>query len=59
MYFAVAIKPGEEENERMIIDRSVRGNGLLFRTHEPQVAIRNILLLGARSGQLREIIRQL
>jgi hypothetical protein len=59
MYFAVAIKPGEETNERMMIDRSVRGNGLLFRTHEPQVAIRNILLLGARNEQLREIVRQL
>jgi hypothetical protein len=43
----------------MTIDRSVRGNGLLFRTHDPQAAIRNILLLGARNEQLREIIRQL
>ncbi len=43
----------------MTIDRSVRGNGLLFRTHEPQVAIKNVLLLGARNEQLREIVRQL
>jgi hypothetical protein len=59
MYFAVAIKPGDNSAERMTIDRSVRGNGLLFRTHDPQAAIRNILLLGARNEQLREIIRQL
>ncbi|MGO8141056.1 DUF6656 family protein, partial [Rhizobium leguminosarum] len=45
--------------EKMTIDRSVRGNGLLFRTHYPQAAIRNILLLCARNEQLREIIRQL
>jgi hypothetical protein len=37
----------------------VRGNGLLFRTNDPQIAIRNILLLGARNEQLRQIIRQL
>lgn len=59
MYFAVAIKPGEHTPEKMTIDRSVRGNGLLFRTDDPQVAIRNVLLLGARNEQLREIIRQL
>ncbi|AGS20762.1 hypothetical protein NXC12_CH00920 [Rhizobium etli] len=59
MYFAVAMKPGEDSSEKMTIDRSVRGNGLLFRTHDPQAAIRNILLLGARNEQLREIIRQL
>ncbi|MBB3592270.1 hypothetical protein FHX08_002614 [Rhizobium sp. BK529] len=59
MYFAVAIKPGESTPERMVVDRSVRGNGLLFRTNDPQIAIRNILLLGARNEQLRQIIRQL
>ncbi|MFA1626717.1 DUF6656 family protein [Rhizobium mongolense] len=59
MYFAVAIKPGEHTPEKMTIDRSIRGNGVLFRTDDPQVAIRNVLLLGARNEQLREIIRQL
>ncbi len=59
MYFAVAIKPGEHTPEKMTIDRSVRGNGLLFNTDDPQVAIKNVLLLGARNKQLREIIRQL
>ena len=59
MYFAVAIKPGEHSAEKMMVDRSVRGNGLLFRTHDPHAAIKNVLLLGARNEQLREIIRQL
>ncbi|OCJ17868.1 hypothetical protein A6U87_02780 [Rhizobium sp. AC44/96] len=59
MYFAVAIRPGEHTAEKMTIDRTVRGNGLLFRTHDPQIAIKNVLLLGARNEQLREIIRQL
>ncbi|WP_455874842.1 DUF6656 family protein [Rhizobium yanglingense] len=59
MYFAVAIKPGEHTPEKMTIDRSIRGNGVLFRSDDPQVAIRNVLLLGARNEQLREIIRQL
>lgn len=61
MYFAVAIRPEEEPEakKKMAIDRKIRGNGLLFRTHDPQVAIRNILLLGARNEQLRDIIRQL
>ncbi|KQV68193.1 DUF6656 family protein [Rhizobium sp. Root1220] len=59
MYFAVAIRPDEHTAEKLTIDRSVRGNGLLFRTHDPQIAIRNVLLLGARNEQLREIIRQL
>jgi hypothetical protein len=59
MYFAVAIRPGEHTPEKMTIDRNVRGNGLLFRTDDPQVAIKNVLLLGARNQQLREIIRQL
>jgi hypothetical protein len=59
MYFAVAIRPGEHTPEKMTIDRNIRGNGLLFRTDDPQVAIKNVLLLGARNEQLREIIRQL
>jgi hypothetical protein len=59
MYFAVAIKPGDVSQEKLVIDTSVRGNGLLFRTTDPAIAIRNVLLLGARNEQLREIIRQL
>ena len=67
MYFAIAIEPdatapgaGQPSTEpKLKIDRKVRGNGVLFRTTDPQVAIRNVLLLGARNEQLRDIIRQL
>ncbi|TCL75879.1 DUF6656 family protein [Rhizobium sp. BK251] len=70
MYFAVAMTPSEDSAEaeaesdapsrpKMVIDRNIRGNGVLFHTHDPQVAIRNVLLLGARHEQLRDIIRQL
>jgi hypothetical protein len=60
MYFAVAIQPNQDaEDRKLTIDRTVRSNGVLFRTNDPQVAIRSVLLLGARNEQLREIIRQL
>ena len=60
MYFAIAVEQGENaEGKALNINRNVRGNGVLFRTDDPQVAIRNVLLLGARNEQLRDIIRQL
>lgn len=60
MYFAVAIRPDEDAaKKKLTINREVRGNGVLFHTHDPQIAIRNVLLLGARNEQLRDIIRQL
>ncbi len=60
MYFAIAVRSDHDATEKKLtINRNVRGNGVLFRTHDPQVAIRNVLLLGARSEQLRDIIRQL
>ena len=60
MYFAVAIQPDQESPEKKLtINREIRGNGVLFHTHDPQIAVRNVLLLGARNEQLRDIIRQL
>ena len=60
MYFAVAVHPDQESPEKKLtINREVRGNGVLFHTHDPQIAVRNVLLLGARNEQLRDIIRQL
>ncbi len=60
MYFAVAIHPDKAaEDKKLTINRDIRGNGVLFHTHDPQIAIRNVLLLGARNEQLRDIIRQL
>ncbi len=58
MYFAVAITPTEEEG-RLQIDRKVRGNGVLFRTDDPKLAMKNVLMLGAHNEALRKIIRAL
>jgi hypothetical protein len=60
MYFAVAVEQVQQAGDKTLgINRAVRGDGVLFRTVDPQVAIRNVLLLGARNEQLRDIIRQL
>lgn len=60
MYFAVAVHPDQKASEKKLtINRDIRGNGVLFHTHDPQIAVRNVLLLGARNEQLRDIIRQL
>jgi len=58
MYFAVAIAPAAEEG-RLSIDRTVRGNGVIFRTDDPKLAMKNVLMLGARNEALRKIIRAL
>ena len=55
---AVAITPAEEEG-RLQIDRKVRGNGVLFRTDDPKLAMKNVLMLGAHNEALRKIIRAL
>ncbi|MGV1824837.1 DUF6656 family protein [Agrobacterium vitis] len=55
MYFAVALKPDRAKRE-MAVDRSIREDGLLFRTSDPKVALKNVLLLGARTSALRKII---
>ena len=58
MYFAVAIAPTQEEG-RLAIDRKVRGNGVIFRTDDPKLAMKNVLMLGTRNDELRKIIRAL
>ena len=58
MYFAVAITPTEEEG-RLKINREVRGNGVIFRTDDPKLAMKNVLMLGARDEALRKIIKAL
>ncbi|MEI2297787.1 DUF6656 family protein [Ensifer sp. MJa1] len=58
MYFAVAIEPNADEGQ-MVINRNIRDNGLLFRTDDPKVALKNVLMLGARDDALRRIIRSL
>ncbi len=58
MYFALAVEK-DEEQQKLTINTAVRGNGLLFRTQDPKVAFKNVLMLGAREDQLRQIIRAL
>ncbi len=58
MYFAVAIQP-DRDSRSMAIDRSVRDNGVLFRTRDPKEALKNVLMLGARDVELRKIIAAL
>lgn len=58
MYFAVAVAPTEEEG-RLAIDRKVRGNGVIFRTDDPKLAMKNVLMLGARDEALRKVISAL
>mgnify|MGYP000061180655 CR=1 FL=1 len=58
MYFAVAMAPDRNgEKPKMAINTAVRGNGILFRTHDPKTAMKNVLMLGARNEQLRAIIK--
>lgn len=56
MYFAVATSPAKG-GDRLEINRSVGDDGILFHTHDPKEAMKNVLLLGARNEQLRQIIR--
>lgn len=58
MYFAVAIEP-DKALKTLKIDRSIRDNGLLFRTHDPKQALKNVLKLGAATPQLRAAIDRL
>ena len=57
MYFAVAMKTEEKaEPRRQVINRDFRENGVLFRTADPKAALKNVLLLGAKSAELRKIV---
>jgi hypothetical protein len=58
MYFAVAVNADSTEN-RLVINRNIRGNGVLFRTQDPKEAFRNVLLLGAKHDALRKVIRSI
>lgn len=58
MYFAVAMKKEETgEKPRQVINRDVRENGVLFRTADPKTALKNVLLLGAKTAELRKIVQ--
>lgn len=57
-YFAVALS-ADDVGKKMQIDRTIRKNGLLFRTHDPKEALKNVLMLGARNEELRKVIAKL
>jgi len=57
MYFAVAMKKDETgDKPRQVINRDFRENGLLFRTSDPKAALKSVLLLGAKTAELRKIV---
>ncbi len=57
MYFAVAFEKAPGDTFR--IDRSIRKNGLLFRTLDPQEALRNVLMLGAPNSAIRTLVKKI
>ncbi|MDF1607813.1 hypothetical protein PZ897_06455 [Hoeflea sp. YIM 152468] len=57
MYFAVAMKNQDIGGTRQqVINRDFRDNGLLFRTADPKTALKNVLMLGAKTAELRKIV---
>lgn len=58
LYFAIALELNRDAN-KLVIDRKVRGNGILFSTHDPHKAMKNVLLLGAKQDRLRKLIHAL
>jgi hypothetical protein len=56
MYFAIAVEK-DEESQKLAVNKSVRGDGLLFRTEDPKAAMKNVLMLGAKHNVLRKIIQ--
>jgi hypothetical protein len=57
MYFAVAMAVAGDRSVK--IDKTIHRDGLLFRTHDPKVALKNVLMLGTRSNEMRKFIRTL
>ncbi len=55
MYFAVAITA--LAGKGIAVDTSFHRGGLLFQTHDPRVALKNVLTLGARSDEMRSLIK--
>ena len=57
MYFAVAMKNEDgDKTRRQVINRDVRENGVLFRTADPKTAFKNVLMLRAKSAELRKMV---
>lgn len=58
MYFAVAMQ-SSDGGATVSIDKSIHRDGLLFQTQDPREALKNVLMLGARSDEMRKFIRSL
>jgi hypothetical protein len=58
LYFAIALDLNRDANT-LVINRNIRGNGILFSTHDPHKAMKNVLLLGAKHDRLRKLIHAL
>jgi len=54
MYFAIAMDVLPDRS--VAINKSFHRDGLLFQTHDPKIALKNVLMLGARSDDMRKII---
>lgn len=59
MYFAVTTENTAAGKKTSVDRKSLRPDGLLFVTHDPGVAMKNMLMLGARSPELRRAIASL
>ena len=57
MYFAVAMDVADDKSVK--INKTFHRDGLLFRTHDPKVALKNVLMLGTRSREMRKIIQSI
>ncbi|UHS55802.1 DUF6656 family protein [Agrobacterium vaccinii] len=57
MYFAVAMDVAGDRSVK--IDKTIHRDGLLFRTHDPKIALKNVLMLGTRSSEMRKFIRSI
>jgi len=57
MYFAIAMKNGEDgKSRKQVINTGIRDHGVLFKTDDPKLAMKNVLMLGARDAELKKII---
>ena len=41
--FEGKVETADAGEERIVVNRNVRGNGLIFRTQDPKVALKNVL----------------
>lgn len=57
MYFAIAMDMAGDKTVQ--INKAIHRDGLLFRTSDPKVALKNVLMLGTRSNEMRKFVQSL